>query len=122
MVWENLEFERAHRCEWASEKTAPVGSFPPNKFGLYDMVCNVWEWTEDCWHGSYEVKFNGHQLDAPNDGSAWLEGGQCSQRVTRGGAWNSTPYEYVRSANRAGVTAEGRFINRGFRVARSLGP
>ena len=39
------------------------------------------------------------------DGSAWLEGGQCSQRVTRGGAWNSDPYDYVRSANRAGIPA-----------------
>lgn len=105
---------------WAGNRTAPVGSFPPNKFGLYDMVGNVWEWTQDCWHGSYKVMFEGREFDAPADGSAWLEGGKCGQRVTRGGAWNSTPYDYVRSDNRAGVTAGGKFINRGFRIARSL--
>ena len=50
--------------KWDDQQTAPVGSFAPNKFGLYDMVGNVLEWTEDCLHENY----NG----APADGSAWL--------------------------------------------------
>ena len=50
--------------KWDDKQTAPVGSFAPNKFGLYDMVGNVFEWTEDCVHKNY----NG----APTDGSAWL--------------------------------------------------
>ena len=51
--------------QWDGKQTAPVGSFKPNAFGLYDTVGNVWEWTQDCWHENYN--------NAPKDGSAWLE-------------------------------------------------
>jgi len=79
------------------EETTPVGSFPPNAFGLYDMHGNVWEWCEDVWHGNYER--------APTDGSVWgvkevkKEGGftlsnlfgkkeeENSYRLLRGGSW-----------------------------------
>jgi formylglycine-generating enzyme required for sulfatase activity len=99
--------------KWDSERTAPVGSFPPNKFGLYDMVGNVWEWTEDCWHPEYE--------NAPNNGSAWLaeSGGDCKRRVVRDGSWNSNP-DFLRSAVRSRITADDRNLNLGFRVARTL--
>jgi formylglycine-generating enzyme required for sulfatase activity len=48
--------------KWDNIQTAPVDSFAPNKFGLYDMVGNVFEWVEDCAHGNYQ--------GAPTDGSA----------------------------------------------------
>ena len=63
---------------WDNQRTAPVGSFAPNGFGLYDMHGNVWEWVEDCWNGSY--------AGAPSDGGAW-ESGNCAERVLRGGSW-----------------------------------
>ena len=72
-------------------KTVPVGSFPPNAFGLHDMHGNVWEWVEDCWHLDYR--------GAPADGSARIAGGRCSLRVLRGGSWYSADSR-VRSADR----------------------
>ena len=64
--------------------TAPVGQFPPNAFGLYDMHGNVWEWVEDPWHDNYRGT-------PPTDGSTWREGGDASRRVVRGGSWYYDP-------------------------------
>jgi formylglycine-generating enzyme required for sulfatase activity len=97
--------------QWDNKGTAPVGLFPPNKFGLYDMVGNVKEWIEDCWHNDY----NG----APTDGSAWTSGGDCSERVLRGGSWDSTP-DNLTSKSRFGFSAANRAYDFGFRVGRTL--
>ena len=90
--------------------TAPAGRFLPNRFGLHDMLGNVWEWTEDCWNESY----NG----APADGSSWIKGA-CSERVFRGGSWNSKP-AVVHAAYRDRENVNDRHDNLGFRVARAL--
>jgi len=87
--------------------TAPVGSFPANAWGLYDVIGNVWEWTEDCWNGSY--------TGAPVDGSPWTTG-DCSRRVIRGGSWNNDPAD-LRVSNRAGLGPTSRDVFRGFRLA-----
>jgi formylglycine-generating enzyme required for sulfatase activity len=98
---------------WDLQQTAPAGSFKPNAFGLHDMHGNVWEWVEDSWHGTYD--------GAPTDGSAWLQGGDPSYRVTRGGSWRNDP-ELVRAAIRAKRITGVRFDTLGFRVARTLSP
>jgi formylglycine-generating enzyme required for sulfatase activity len=104
--------------QWDNKQTARVGSFPPNKFGLHDMVGNVWEWTEDCYHASYETDTAQGKLDAPTDGSAWTEG-DCSSRVVRGGSYDSN-LRQLRSAQRAGYLDDNRNSFIGFRVGRTL--
>ena len=97
--------------QWDNEMTAPVGSFAANAWGLHDMLGNIEEWVEDCWHGNY--------AGAPEDGSAWTAGGDCSERVVRGGRWFNTP-SGVRAAWRLSVNAGSRGYFGGFRVARTL--
>jgi formylglycine-generating enzyme required for sulfatase activity len=96
--------------QWDGKETAPVGSFHANGFGLYDMVGNVWEWTEDCYVRTY--------ADAPADGSP-KTGGNCDSRVARGGSWAFNP-QVVRSASRARIAPDHRGNDIGFRVGRTL--
>jgi formylglycine-generating enzyme required for sulfatase activity len=98
-------------CDDGQVVSAPVGSYPANAFGLHDMHGNVWEWVEDCLHDNYE--------GAPNEGSAWIEGGVCQYRVVRGGSWNNDPVN-LRSADRDRGTTVNRGSSLGFRVARTL--
>jgi formylglycine-generating enzyme required for sulfatase activity len=67
------------------EQTIPVGMFPANAWGLYDMHGNVSEWCLDSVHSSYE--------GGPYDGSAWEDpqAPKIEQRITRGGSWSMPP-------------------------------
>ncbi len=89
---------------------APVGSFTPNQFNLYDTAGNVMEWTADCWHDSY--------TRAPRNGSAWINQG-CENHVIRGGSWSSSKDEF-RSSHRFTAKAEFTDARLGFRVAMDL--
>lgn len=89
----------------------PVGGRQANAWGLFDMLGNVWEWTEDCWHQNYD--------GAPADARAWIKDGDCGRRVLRGGGWNTEP-------SFLGITARGSYavdlddVTNGFRLAKSL--
>ena len=100
-------------CRDGAVHTAVVGNYEPNGFGLHDVLGNVWEWVEDCWHESY--------AGTPEDGRAWTWGGDCEKRVLRGGSWDNGPWN-LRSANRDWDSVEGRTIVSGFRIARTLSP
>ena len=95
-----------------NQRTAPVGSFAANAFGLQDMHGNVYEWVQDCWNDSY--------TGAPTDGRAWVHG-DCEIRIVRGGSWDSGP-RALRSADRSRVTTGVRGYFLGFRVTRTLTP
>src|ERR1700730_12491794 len=92
--------------------TAPVGSFAANAFGLYDLVGNVWEWTEDCFYGDYAT--------AKLDTAARADAG-CMTRTVRGGDWYSTEVS-LRPAVREKANVDARHDDIGFRVTRTLSP
>lgn len=132
--WGNLP---THQCEYAnglditSKKQAydqgnigascrdgyifasPVGSFKPNQWGLYDVLGNVLQWTEDCEHLSYS--------GAPTDGSAWtnenLISGDCSRRMARGGGGWDAPTEFLILPERWFYKTQSREDDLGFRLA-----
>ena len=89
------------------QRTMPVGSFPPNSFGLYDMHGNVGEW---CWDWNTEYA-RGAQIDPVGAASG-------SHRVFRGGSWNHSA-DFLRSARRGANLPYAQVAYLGFRVVRN---
>ena len=85
--------------------TTPVGQFPPNAYGLYDMHGNAWEWCADTWYGNYK--------GAPTDGTAWIGDKNDNHSCLRGGSWIRNP-GHCRSAYRLNGTRDSRLVNIGF--------
>ena len=114
--WWGFDFEpaRAHcfNCGSGRDSRRPTqtGTFDANPFGLHDTAGNVLEWVYDCYHSNYS--------GAPVDGTVW-QGGDCSKRVARGGAYN-TPNDSLRNQKRAAFSSTRPRKNIGFRVARDL--
>ena len=110
----NEEAGKAHcfGCETGLDPRKPskVGGFEANKFGLHDTAGNVAEWVRDCWHENYKA--------APNDGGVW-EGGDCTYRVVRGGAYIS-PQQSIRSSKRDKLKSDSGYDHVGIRIAREL--
>ena len=87
--------------------TAPVKSFLPNHFGLYDMAGNVWQEVADCLHPDY--------AGAPSDGRPWMEPG-CAAYMVRGGSYQIFRRGLMTTA-RAGIGGGFASMSVGFRVA-----
>jgi formylglycine-generating enzyme required for sulfatase activity len=116
--WDNEMKQGLANCigcgtQWDNKQTAPVGSFKPNAFGLYDTAGNVIEWIQDCWHDNYE--------GAPLDGSAWeqKDGGDCGRRGLRGGHWR-VARDFMRSSFRMWNRLTVRRHALGFRLVREI--
>jgi formylglycine-generating enzyme required for sulfatase activity len=99
---------RVGRDQW--DFTSPGGSFPPNAFGLFDPFGNVWQFTEDCEHTSFEHR--------PTGQSAWTDGGNCKYREAGGGSFDDVA-AYPGLAGNAFLPDVRNFAN-GFRVVRDL--
>jgi formylglycine-generating enzyme required for sulfatase activity len=97
-------------CDDGFPGVSPVGSFPPNAYGLYDIVGNVWEWVADCYAMPAPAE--------PTDGHPQLSQG-CDRRAVKGGSWATM-------ASRQRPQFRGRDpLSRvsqifGFRIARDL--
>lgn len=89
---------------------APVRSYGANAYGFFDLIGNVAEWVQDCWHENY--------VRAPRDSGAWDNPG-CQRRLLRGGSWGSSP-DQSRSAYRLPAANDLRSAQVGFRIARDL--
>lgn len=113
--WGNDTGNAKANCEgcgslWDGEKTAVVGKFRPNPFGLHDTAGNVFEWVADCLHSSFsKAPIDASPLDKPG----------CGKRVIRGGAW-SFPAKEIRSANRWRDFPSRTSDDTGFRIVREL--
>ncbi len=99
-------------CETGLDPRKPskVGGFEANKFGLHDTAGNVAEWVKDCWHEDYK--------GAPSDSEVW-EGGDCTYRSVRGGAYLS-PQQSIRHAKRDKLKSDAGYDHVGIRLARDL--
>jgi formylglycine-generating enzyme required for sulfatase activity len=89
------------------ERTVDVQNFTPNAYGLYQMHGNVCEWCEDVWHENY--------YGAPNDGTAWLNGGEKDRHIMRGGSWFTNALNCISKVRYAG-SSNGSYDHVGFRV------
>jgi formylglycine-generating enzyme required for sulfatase activity len=112
---DTLDAARAHYLPDASTKsergTAPVGSYPPNAFEIYDVAGNVWEWVSDWYSPNYYERTEYINPQGPETGI---------MRIVRGGAWVNADGHYLRCAYRHKIPPDSYAYSIGFRIAYSL--
>ena len=127
IIWDR---ERESEDNWADENlddgypyTAPIGSYPPNGYGLYDMVGNVWEWCFD----AYDENFYANSTYQNPIAEILIKDGANNivainkLRVIRGTSWyDGVPSVWI--ASRLGQSPEGQVISVGFRCVKAVKP
>ena len=116
----DLSYDKARPGEPNTNKTCddgyvftnPVNAMPANPWGLHDMLGNLWQWTADCFTPKYSA--------GPSVATVAIAGGDCTQRVVRGGSWHNYP-DALRSAARFALPNTLRSSSIGFRVLRQSG-
>ncbi len=106
--WGNADAVGRRNGADSVNRTTPVGSYPANAWGLFDMVGNVWQWTQDCWLDGYG--------GAPTDGSAYSPSRCEKGHAYRGGSWGNDP-SWLRVAARGRGEATFIMDGLGFRLA-----
>lgn len=91
--------------------TAPVGSFAPDRNGLFDIRGNVWEWLADCYEADY--------AGAPVDGSPRTRCADDSVRAVRGGSYGDSGIHQLPRFRLPGKRSQGYFTV-GFRLAHDV--
>ena len=127
IIWNR---EREPEDNWADENwddgyayTAPIGSYPPNGYGLYDMAGNVWEWCFDAYDANF---YANSPYENPVAGIVVRDGANNAVavnklRVIRGTSWYDGPRS-VWIASRLGQSPEHRVTNVGFRCVKAVKP
>ena len=115
----------SNKAEYRSGGPAAVGTYPPNKYGLYDMVGNVWEWCLDVYDEDFYKMSPRRNPIAGNTSIAQVTNNFTNDkapRVMRGGAWDSRGRSVLRSADRLPSKPMLTNKNSGFRCVRAVSP
>jgi formylglycine-generating enzyme len=124
-VWQG-DFPRTNDVVDGFPGTAPVGSFPPNDYGLYDMAGNVWEWCSDWYRpDTYGLRAGGAVLD-PSGPTSSLDPDEpdVAKRVTRGGSFlcSNCYCTGYRPSARMKTSPDTSLVHTGFRCVRDAAP
>jgi formylglycine-generating enzyme required for sulfatase activity len=108
-IWTNDKDNYKKRLLANGAQTHPVGQKKPNKWGLFDMQGNVWEWCEDWYSPEYYLESPEENPQGPDTGT---------QKINRGGSWYSQN-DRCQLTNRSKDAPDSRLFNLGFRLVRS---